>query len=57
MALLKASDSSAINTSRCFVNAVVFLDFEKAFDTVHHDVYLVTNDQDSRTQFFFVILT
>ena len=37
-ALLEATDSWAFNIDRGNVNAVVFLDLKKAFDTVDHDV-------------------
>ena len=39
-ALLEATDSWAFDTDRGNVNAVVFLDLKKAFDTVDHDVPL-----------------
>ena len=39
-ALLEATDSWAFNTDRGNVNAVVFLDLKKAFDTVDHEIRL-----------------
>ena len=39
-ALLEATDNWAFNIDRGDVNAVVFLDLKKAFDTVDHDIFL-----------------
>ena len=39
-ALSEATDSWAFNIDRGNVNAVIFLDLRKAFDTVGHDVLL-----------------
>ena len=39
-ALLEATDSWAVNVDRGLVNAVVFLDLKKAFDTVDHHILL-----------------
>ena len=37
-ALIEATDSWAMDIDRGLVNAVVFLDLKKAFDTVDHDI-------------------
>ena len=39
-ALLEATDSWGFDIDRGNVNAVVFLDFKKAFDTVDHEILL-----------------
>ena len=39
-ALLEATDNWAFNIDRGNVNAVVFLDLKKAFDTADHDILL-----------------
>jgi len=35
---LEATDIWAMNIDRGFVNAVVFIDLKKAFDTIDHDI-------------------
>ena len=39
--LLEATDSWALNIDRGLINAVVFSDLKKAFDTVDHEILLL----------------
>ena len=38
----KATDSWALNIDRGLINAIVFLDLNKAFDTVDHEIVILS---------------
>ena len=40
-ALLEVTDTSAYNIDRCKINAVVFQDLKKAFDTVDNEILVL----------------
>ena len=47
-ALLEATDNWALNIDRGNVNAVVFLDLKRAFDTVDHDIHPFISNEPLR---------
>ena len=55
-ALLETTNNSSINIDRGFLNGVVFIDVEKAFDTIEHEIVpqkLANYGVDSNTVRFF----